>query len=68
MAITSQVSPAGGELEAFVMKWQEAGLAKPSALKPVVFTIDQRLIRAKIGSLMPDDIQQLRDLLAHMLG
>jgi mRNA interferase MazF len=68
MAITSQVSPAGGELEAFVMKWQEAGLAKPSALKPVVFTIDQRLIRAKIGSLMPDDVQQLRDLLSHMLG
>lgn len=68
MAITSQVSPAGGELEAFVMKWQEAGLAKPSVLKPVIFTMDQRLIRSKIGSLMPDDVQQLRGLLERMLG
>lgn len=57
-----------GELEAIVMKWQEAGLAKPSALKPVIFTIDQRLIRARIGSLVTEDVQQLRDLLSQILG
>lgn len=68
LAITSQISPAKGELEAFLSHWEDAGLAKPSALKPVVFTLEKRLIRAKIGGLVPDDVARLRGLLARIIG
>lgn len=68
MAVTSQTGPADGELEALVLEWRGAGLAKPSALKPVVFTLDKQFIRAKVGALGVDDIARLRALLARIIG
>lgn len=45
MAVTNQLraSPTVGEV--FVQDWQAAGLLKPSAIKPVIATIEQRLVR-----------------------
>lgn len=42
---------------------EAAGLPKPCVVRPKVFTIDNRLIRAALGALAPNDI----DRVAHEL-
>ena len=68
LAVTSQIGPSGEELEAVLVHWQAAGLAKPSALKPVVFTLERSMIRQRIGVLESSDVLQLRGLLSQILG
>lgn len=41
MAVTSQVKPSASFGEVTVQGWQAAGLLKPSAIKPVITTIEQ---------------------------
>jgi mRNA interferase MazF len=48
--------------------WQGAGLPKPSLIKPVVATIEQRLILKNLGALQGDDLQALRSALRQILG
>jgi mRNA interferase MazF len=68
MAITSQTRwrPAIGE--APIRRWQEAGLIKPSALKPLLATVERSLVRRKLGHLEPEHLQALRGLLPNILG
>lgn len=68
MAITSQLrrSPALGEV--WLDHWQEAGLLKPSAVKPVIATLEQGLVIRKLGGLHADDQQALREAIALLLG
>jgi mRNA interferase MazF len=68
MAITSQarLRPAIGE--APIRRWKEAGLIKPSALKPVIATVERSLVRRRLGRLEPGDLQVLRELLPTILG
>jgi len=68
LAITSQIGPSGEKLEAVLAHWEAAGLAKPSALKPVVFTLEKGLIRQRVGVLGSEDVLQLRGLLSRILG
>ncbi len=44
MAVTSQFRAQPGLGEVWVGHWAEAGLLKPSAIKPVFATIEQRLV------------------------
>jgi mRNA-degrading endonuclease toxin of MazEF toxin-antitoxin module len=58
MAVTSQIlRPAGALGEVVISDWQGAGLPKASLIKPVLATIEQRLILRKLGSLQSDDVQ-----------
>lgn len=68
MAITSQVraSTAVGEVE--VNDWQGAGLLKPSALKPIIATIEKDLIKRTLGHLGVGDRVRLTNCLRDMLG
>ena len=68
MAITSQQrsEPAIGELA--VRSWQAAGLLKPSAIKPILTTLEQRLVRRRLGLLDDNDRAALRQSLALILG
>jgi mRNA interferase MazF len=68
MAITSQarVAPAVGETG--VTRWQAAGLLKPSVIKPVLTTIEARLVLRQLGHLLPDDQAALRAALAAIVG
>jgi mRNA interferase MazF len=51
MAVTSQIlRPAGALGEVLISDWQGAGLPKASLIKPVLATIEQRLILRKLGS------------------
>jgi mRNA interferase MazF len=58
-------APAAGEV--WVDLWQEAGLLKPSAIKPVFATIEQRLILGQLGTLQAADLDALRTAIAEIL-
>lgn len=68
MAITSQINPdlSLGELE--IIKFIEAGLLKPSIIKPVISTIDKSLVIRKLGKLLELDCNNLRNMINTILG
>ncbi len=51
-----------------ISDWQGAGLPKASLIKPVLATIEQRLILRRLGALQGDDVQTLRSALRQILG
>jgi len=68
MAITSQ-PPSAGVLGAVVIgDWREAGLLKPSVLKPVLTTIATALLVKKLGRLNGPDQVLLRQAIAQIIG
>lgn len=67
MAITSQLHPVAGLGEVRVDEWQAAGLLKPSAIKPVFATLEQRLVLRRLGVLTATDEASLRRTLADIL-
>ena len=44
MAVTSQFRATAALGEVWLRQWQQAGLIKPSAVKPVFVTLDRRLV------------------------
>jgi mRNA interferase MazF len=68
MAVTSQFKPAATVGEVAVAQWQGAGLLKPSVIKPVIATVERRLIRKSLGRLQATDRQALKEVLAQILG
>ena len=68
MAITSQLRPAPTVGEVAIVHWQAAGLLKPSVIKPLLTTIEARLVLRQLGSLHADDLAALRQVLATVLG
>lgn len=68
MAITSQMGPVGAIGEVQVANWKEAGLLKPSAIKPVVTTIQRSLIIRRLGRLQEADQISLKQALAAIIG
>jgi mRNA interferase MazF len=67
MAVTSQVLHSGRIGEIQVSGWKEAGLLKPSVLKPVLFTVDRALVIRRLGRLKEADRQTLRQVLVTIL-
>ena len=55
-----------GELA--ISDWQGAGLLKPSAIKPVLFTMEQRLVVRVLGRLVEHDQTSLRKVLGNVIG
>lgn len=68
MAITSQVRPTTTVGEAVLQHWKSAGLIKPSVLKPLLATVEHRLILRKMGVLHDDDVAALRKALTDIIG
>lgn len=68
MAITSQVRSTQTVGETFVQDWQGAGLLKPSAIKPVITTIERGLVINQLGQLKGNDQTALRDAIDQILG
>jgi mRNA interferase MazF len=68
MAVTSQLRPSATVGEVFITDWQKAGLLKPSAIKPIVTTIEESLILRKLGRLEETDRQALQHVLQAILG
>jgi mRNA interferase MazF len=68
MAITSQVRPAPTVGEVAVLHWQQAGLLKPSVIKPLLTTIEAHLVIRQLGTLHNEDQASLRQVLSAILG
>jgi len=68
MAITSQLHTKSSLGEVWISQWQAANLLKPSAVKPVFATLEQRLILKQLGRLHPSDQAALRQAIASVLG
>lgn len=68
MAITTQLQPSPSFGEVWLADWQGAGLIKPSAIKPIFATFEQRLVLKRLGALSPADSAALVQGLALILG
>ncbi|MHC4516297.1 MAG: type II toxin-antitoxin system PemK/MazF family toxin [Planctomycetota bacterium] len=68
LAVTSQVRAAPMVGDAAIGGWKEAGLLKPSSLKPLIATVEKGLIHRKLGRLDEEDRQVLRGMLDAILG
>lgn len=68
MAVTSQIRPEAAIGEVWLERWSEAGLLKPSAVKPIIATLEQGLMIRKLGSLGAEDLAALRNSLAQIIG
>lgn len=68
MAVTSQIKPASIIGEVIIQAWQEAGLLKPSAIKPVITTIEKPLVIKVMGQLKEEDQKALQESLKGILG
>ena len=68
MAITSQIRPSATFGEVIITEWQAAGLLKPSAIKPILTSIEKSLILRTLGRLEGADRKELRETLQKILG
>lgn len=68
MAITIQERPDASAGEMAVLRPEAAGLDGGAVFKPVLMTIEQRLVRLILGGLDERDRERLRHLLALIVG
>ena len=68
MAVTSQVRKMTGFGDAVIEGWQTAGLLKPSAIKPIVFTAEKSIIRKVLGNLADKDRDSLVAVIDSVIG
>ena len=68
MAVTSQVKPKPSFGEVCIEDWKAAGLLKPSALKPILFTAEKTIIARTLGRLNAGDLEALTKALGAVLG
>lgn len=68
MPITSQ-NPGATRFGDFpVSDIQAAGLIVPGVIKPLIFTIEAKLVRKHLGALTEDDQRTLRQTIAQLIG
>jgi mRNA interferase MazF len=68
MAITSQLRLPPGFGEVWINNWQASSLLKPSVIKPVFATLEQKLVIRQLGVLHAQDQSALRSAIASVLG
>lgn len=68
MAVTSQLRASAILGEVWLKDWKAAGLLKPSAVKPVLATLEQSLVIRQLGALGAADREALRSAIALTLG
>lgn len=68
MAVTSQIRQPLATGEAILKNWQAAGLAKPSVIKPLIATLEQRQIVRVMGQLSKADREGLGKVIQGILG
>lgn len=68
MVVSGQLRPATAFGELAIAHWKEAGLHRPSLVKPVIATFKKDLVTRKLGRLEEDDRGNLRNFLNRILG
>ena len=61
MAVTSQLRPSPEFGEVWIPHWREAGLLKPSAVKPVFATLEKERVTSQLGRL-PEPVQLILNI------
>ncbi|KPQ28507.1 MAG: Growth inhibitor [Marinobacter excellens HL-55] len=67
MAITSRIRDPLSYGEALIEGWEQAGLLKPSVMKPLIATVEQSIILKRMGFLNTNDQVQLKSVLHGIL-
>jgi mRNA interferase MazF len=67
MAITIQTEQSFGIGECLIRNWREAGLLKPSSIKPAIATVEQKLVLKNLGKLSPEDLLSMDNMLRELL-
>jgi mRNA interferase MazF len=68
MAVTTQLRASSALGEVWISQWEQSGLLKPSAIKPVFATIEQRLVIRQLGTLAANDQDALRNAIREAIG
>ena len=68
MAITSQIKNERSIGEYILQDWQQAGLLKPSMIKPLIATLEQNKIVKNMGQLSNTDREMLNAIIQTILG
>ena len=68
MAVTGQMRPSPSFGEVNIIQWKQAGLLKPSVIKPVFATIEKGLVLRRLGRLEQEDRKTLQEVLQILLG
>ena len=68
MAITSKIEQVFDIGVSLINSWKEAGLLKPSTIKPAISTIDKKLVLRNLGQLSSDDLTSLNKTLMGLLN
>ncbi len=68
IAVTSQVKTPLQFGEALITEWSKAGLLKPSIIKPIITTLEKKLVIKKLGKLETTDIRSLQSLLQQIIA
>lgn len=68
MAVTSQIHGSGYFGDVRIHNWQQAGLLKPSVIKPILTTVEKGLIIRKLGSIADPDRPALAEELQNIIG
>ena len=68
MAVTSQIHSPRYFGDLTITDWQQAGLLKPSAVKPILTTIEKSLLFKSLGRLSDSDRSELLSNLQNILG
>lgn len=67
IAVTSQVKTPLQFGEILIAKWSNAGLLKPSVIKPIITSLEKQLVIKKLGKLEAIDIHALQSLLQQII-
>lgn len=68
LAVTSQPLRSANIGEFEIRDWNEAGLLKPSVVKPLLATLDATIVIRSLGHLSPNDRVGVRGALEEILG
>ena len=68
MAVTSQMQSANYFGDMTISQWQQAGLLKPSVIKPIFTTVEKGLVLKKLGSMSDNDRKELNKAIQTIIG
>ena len=66
--MAGQLRPSLGFGEVAVTDWKKAGLIKPGVVKPILTTVEKKLVLKRLGRLQAIDEKALRQALQSILG
>ncbi len=68
MAVTSQMQSADYFGDMTIRQWQQAGLLKPSVIKPIFTTVEKGLVLKKLGNMSNNDRKEIKKAIQTIIG